>query len=210
MREFWAVLLVCWLAFLALLPLWAIWAYVPAPVVILPETTNPTALSPGNCLAPPPPMICPSAATTSCTIKTMKPAGAYRVTNASLIGTAGIAHEIKNPLNCVMTLRPCRLSSSMSSIGGARVSVLILVVDDEEDVPGVLAKIRARWRRHANLVSAPFPTALITLLLAVGLATSALSAQLVVSLEGWPREDANGRASAKLAKTGLFSRLLSA
>ena len=74
----------------------------PAPVVILPETTDPTALSPGNCLAPPPPMICPSAATTSCTIKTMKPAiRAYRVTNASLIGTAGIAHEIKNPLNFV-------------------------------------------------------------------------------------------------------------
>ena len=28
MREFWVVLLVCWLAFLALLPLWAIWALV--------------------------------------------------------------------------------------------------------------------------------------------------------------------------------------
>ena len=95
-------------------------------------------------------------------------------------------------------------------------SVLILVVDDEEDVPassqryglGVrphflsLLTMTATWRRHANLVSAPFPTALITLLLAVGLATSALSAQLVVSLEGWPREDANGCASAKLAKQG--------
>jgi hypothetical protein len=28
MREFWVVLLVCWLALLALLPLWAIWALV--------------------------------------------------------------------------------------------------------------------------------------------------------------------------------------
>ena len=96
-------------------------------------------------------------------------------------------------------------------------SVLILVVDDEEDVPassqryglGVrphflsLLTMTATWRRHANLVSAPFPTALITLLLAVGLATSALSAQLVVSLEGWPREDANGRASAKLANRAI-------
>jgi hypothetical protein len=39
MREFWVVLLVCWLAFLALLPLWAIWALVRP------------ALSPRNCLS---------------------------------------------------------------------------------------------------------------------------------------------------------------
>src|SRR3954462_10262036 len=51
----------------------------------------------------------------------------------------------------------------------------------------------ATWRRHANLVSAPFPTALITLLLAVGPATSALSQARTADASGAERPFARSR-----------------